>query len=122
MKVKIDLRRAAALAALICSIGTGFGQTASSTKGQVWIGKPGITETVAQIMRRSTVAPPGLHEMKENEIEPIFRFKPQNPASPEVSQYPTPVNQGFNGRIDRTPLFSVGPSWTGGVVGESGEI
>jgi len=102
------------------ALGSASGQV-TWTKGQLWKGKPGTTETVAQIMRRPTEAPPGIREIKENEIEPIFRGLQQNPASPEVSRFP--YGSSNSGGVTLSgPLFSVGSSWTGGVVSESGLI
>ncbi len=124
MNMRILFLRAGALLVVASALSAACLAQVTWTKGQIWRGKPGITETVAQIMRRDSTPPFGIQEIKDVEEGPGPRGLPQNPASPEVSRFPyfgqeTPIGGGI---IDYRPLFSIGPSWTGGVSSESGFI
>src|SRR4051812_16865645 len=63
--------------------------------GGLWTGERGITETVAQIMRRPTGPIPMPVEADEHDEYPNRAGLPQDPGSPFVSQWP-PAPAGFH--------------------------
>ena len=62
--------------------------------GEPWIGAPGITESVAQIMDRERRAPP-IPAGEARQAEPPLNLKglprEQDPSAPAVSQWPPPA-------------------------------
>ncbi|HEV2473816.1 MAG TPA: hypothetical protein VGS41_14160, partial [Chthonomonadales bacterium] len=84
----------AALSLTLGAAGLAQAGRQGDTVGQPWIGQNGITETVNQIMAREAGLAP-LRNLMPRPADPLVvenrEGLPENPASPETSQWPVPV-------------------------------
>ncbi len=119
------LARLLILAAVTSALGVASAQVTQEVVGQPWTGASGITESVAQIMSRKAVPPKGVREAAENEEaeEGMDTLQP-NPDALQLSAYPPLLKRGpgGGGNPGEGPLFSIGASWLGGGLNQSGYI
>src|SRR5258707_530494 len=93
--------------------------------GKPWTGKPGITESVNQIMARERSQPVNNHKPGDATKELHPRFYPKrplenNPDAPFLSHWPVFVNSGAT-NVTQTPLIpqTVGASFLGAQISDT---
>ncbi len=107
------------------SISPTFGigiETGSPVTGVVWDGGHGITETVAQIMKREHDNPTkwdGKYRAPKEEEEWEHPLKQPNPDAPEISHWPLREDEKINGEHEGDLPQTVGTTFDGDLLSET---